>query len=136
MVKQCRDANYVCIEGPILKGKAENFAKSWGHEQFKASNGWHEHFKKRHDIAFRIVSGESAAVSDDVINECKINLSELLQEGYKPCGIFNADETAMFYKGMDSDNKSLRNHGRTIWKFCWHRGRIIWASTICAHFFF
>ncbi|XP_025197064.1 tigger transposable element-derived protein 6-like [Melanaphis sacchari] len=89
--KQCKDAK-VSIGGPILKEKAKNFAKSLGHEQFKASNGWLESFKKRHDIAFRKVCGESATVSDDIVNEWKLHLSELL-EGYKPCDIFNADET-------------------------------------------
>lgn len=34
--KQCRDAN-ANIGGPILKEKTENFAKSLGQEQFKAS---------------------------------------------------------------------------------------------------
>jgi len=105
--KQCRDAN-VSIGGPILKEKAENFAKSLGHEQFKASNGWLENFKKRHGIAFRKVCGESAAVSDDVVNEWKINLSELL-EGYKPCDIFNADETALFYKCMPDKTLTFKN---------------------------
>ncbi|KAL4104351.1 hypothetical protein QTP88_019652 [Uroleucon formosanum] len=66
--KQCRDAN-VSIGGPILKEKAENFAKSLGHEQFKTSNGWLENFKKRHDISFRKVCGESAGISDNVVNE-------------------------------------------------------------------
>jgi len=105
--KQCRDAN-VRIGGPILKEKAENFAKSLGHEQFKASNGWLENFKKRHDIAFRKVCGESADVSDDVVNEWKINLRELL-EGYKPCDIFNADETALFYKCMPDKTLAFKN---------------------------
>jgi hypothetical protein len=77
------------------KKKAQHFVKSLGHEQFKASNGWLENFKKRHDIAFKKVCGESTAVSDNVVNEWKINLSELLEE-YKPCNIFNADETALF----------------------------------------
>lgn len=47
--KQCKDAN-VSIGGPILMEKAENFAKSLGHEQFKASNGWLENF--RNDTIF------------------------------------------------------------------------------------
>jgi len=41
------------------------------------------------------VCGESAAVGDDVANEWKINLSELL-ERYIPRDVFNADETALF----------------------------------------
>lgn len=44
--KQCRNNN-VSIGGPILKEKADHFAKSLGHKDFRASNGWLENFKKR-----------------------------------------------------------------------------------------
>lgn len=50
--------------------------------------------KKRHNIDFIKVCGESVAVSDDVVNGWKINLIELM-EGYKPNDILNADETAL-----------------------------------------
>jgi len=36
--KQCRDTN-VSIGGPIMQEKAEFFAKSLGHNDFRASNG-------------------------------------------------------------------------------------------------
>jgi len=35
-------------------------------------------------------------------------LSELL-EGYKPCDIFNADETALFYKCMPDKTLTFKN---------------------------
>ncbi|XP_060846175.1 tigger transposable element-derived protein 6-like [Rhopalosiphum padi] len=76
---QYRDAN-VSIGGPILK------------EKQKISK----------------VCGESANVSDNVVNEWKINLSELL-EGYKPCDIFNADETALFYKCMPDKTLTFKS---------------------------
>ncbi|XP_050061779.1 tigger transposable element-derived protein 4-like [Aphis gossypii] len=90
--KQCRDAN-VSVGGPILKEKAENFAKSLGHEQFEPNNGWLENFKKRHDISFRKVCGESVGVSDNVVNEWKINLNE----------------TALFYKCMPDKTLTFKN---------------------------
>lgn len=52
--KQCRDSN-VSIGGPIIQKKAEFFAKSLGHNDFKASNGWLEKFKKRHNIVSEIM---------------------------------------------------------------------------------
>lgn len=107
--KRCRDAN-VSIGGSVLKEKAENSAKSLGHEQFKASKVWLEHFKKRHDITFRNFCGEHAA--DDNVNQWKINLIEL-PEGYRPCDKFNADETAIFYKCMPDKTITFENEKRS-----------------------
>jgi hypothetical protein len=96
------------VRRSYFKRKSTKISQSLGHEQFKASNGWLENFKKRHDIAFKKVCGESAAVSDEVVNEWKINLSEL-PEGYKPCNVFNADETALFYKCMPDKILTFKN---------------------------
>ena len=49
-------------------------------------------FKKRHDMRFRQVSGESANVSDEVSSDWKKLLRSLLAE-YQPHNIFNGDET-------------------------------------------
>lgn len=80
----------------MVKTKAEQFAARLGHNDFKASNGWLDNFKKRHDIGFRKVSGESASVSDEVSSEWKALLPSLLAE-YEPHNIFNADETGLFF---------------------------------------
>lgn len=53
--KQCRNKN-ISVSGPIPKEKAEEFAKSLETHNFKASNGWLENFKKRHDLAFKKVT--------------------------------------------------------------------------------
>ena len=63
--KQCRNQN-IPLGGNTIKTKAEEFAGLLGHKDFKASNGWLDNFKKRHDIGFRKVSGKSASVSDEV----------------------------------------------------------------------
>jgi centromere protein B len=45
-LKQCRDKNVV-ISGPILQRKAQEFAKDLKHDNFRASNGWLQNFKKK-----------------------------------------------------------------------------------------
>ncbi|XP_046682893.1 tigger transposable element-derived protein 6-like [Homalodisca vitripennis] len=45
-LKQCRDKN-IAISGPILQEKAQQFAFELGHENFRASSGWLQNFKKR-----------------------------------------------------------------------------------------
>ncbi|XP_046750601.1 tigger transposable element-derived protein 6-like [Diprion similis] len=105
--KQCRDQN-VSVGGPILKEKAEAFAKSLGHENFRASNGWLQKLKKRHNIAFRKLCGESASVNDDVCSEWKTKLKLLLKD-YEPQDVFNADDTALFYKCLPDKTLTFKN---------------------------
>lgn len=95
-LKQCRDKN-VPIGGPVLQEKAQQFAVSLGHANFRASNGWLQNFKKRNEIVFKKVCGESASVDDAVCVEWKEQLSDLVGD-YQPEDIYNADETGLFYK--------------------------------------
>lgn len=62
-LKQFRYANII-IEGLFLKLKTDNFAKTLGYEQFRASNEWFKNFKKWHDISLKKVYNKSAAVND------------------------------------------------------------------------
>lgn len=115
--KQSRDKN-ITLGGPLLKEKAEHFAKSLGHVQFKASNGWLENLKKRHNITFKKICGESASVDDKVCDEWKASLSEMIKT-YDPKNIFNADETALFYKCLPDKTyefKKEKCHGGKLSK--------------------
>ena len=47
------------ISGPLLQETAKEFAKKSGREDFAASSGWLDSFKKRHQIVFKTLSGES-----------------------------------------------------------------------------
>jgi hypothetical protein len=62
-IKCTRDKN-MPVSGPILREEAEEFAKELGHSEFKASTGWLEKFKSRNGVSHKVLSGESAAVSD------------------------------------------------------------------------
>lgn len=105
-LKQCRDKN-LPIGGPILQEKAQQFAKDLNHENFRASNGWLQNFKKRHELVFRKVCGESASVDNDVCVQWKDTLAEVTG-GYKPEDIYNADETALFFKCLPDKTLSFK----------------------------
>ena len=45
-LKQCRDGD-ARISGPMLQEKAENYTKTLGHDDFRASNGWLQKYKQR-----------------------------------------------------------------------------------------
>ncbi|KAG0426438.1 hypothetical protein HPB47_026453 [Ixodes persulcatus] len=63
--KRARSANFP-ISGPILEEKAGEIASQLGIDDFKMSDGWLSHFKKRHGLVFKTISGESAAVNRDL----------------------------------------------------------------------
>ncbi|KAK8785434.1 hypothetical protein V5799_008202 [Amblyomma americanum] len=67
-LRQSRSSG-IAVDGPILKEKAETVALRFNLDEFKASNGWMERFKKRHGIVFSRCCGESASVNPSTVNE-------------------------------------------------------------------
>jgi hypothetical protein len=57
-----------------------------------ASTGWLDSFKKRHNIVWNGVCGESKDVDESAVSEYKPKLLEMISP-YEPKNIYNADET-------------------------------------------
>ena len=57
----------VPVSGPMLQAEALLPAKELGNNSFKASNGWLQSFKQRHNIVQLVVSGESGDVREDTV---------------------------------------------------------------------
>lgn len=55
--------------GPVLQSEALAVDKSLRNDQFKASTGWLDSFKKRHNIVWNEVCGESKDVDESVVSE-------------------------------------------------------------------
>ena len=106
--KEIRAQN-IPISGPILMAKADQLAEKMGTTEFKANVGWLNRFKGRHGYSFKTISGEANAVDTDVIDEWMTGSLLTILEEYQPENIFNADETALFYKLQP--NKSLTLQG-------------------------
>ena len=57
----------VPVTGPMLQEEALKIAEALGNEVFKASNGWLEQLKCRHNLKQFVISGEAASVSNTTI---------------------------------------------------------------------
>ena len=64
-----------------------------------------DHFKQRHELRFRAISGEQGEVSNDTTSNWLKDVLPKLIEAYQPTDIYNADETGVFYQLMP--NKTL-----------------------------
>ena len=101
------------VTGPMLQEEALQVASRLGNTTFKASNGWLEAFKKRHNIKQLVVSGESADVSDVAIEAWLERLPSILR-GYSADDIWNQDETGCFYRALPEKSlaeKKKQCHG-------------------------
>lgn len=66
---ETRNQNNITIDGPLLKEKAILFAQKFRIEDFKASSGWLDNWKKRHNIVFKKSVGEAGFVDDSVVKK-------------------------------------------------------------------
>ena len=101
-------ASNVPVSGPMIKEKAISYAKEQGFDDFKASTGWLDKLKIRHNINCAVVCGEGAAVNPETITDWKERLSGITDQ-YEPKDIFNMDETGIFFRALPE--KTLRVRG-------------------------
>ena len=89
------------ISGSILQEKVGEISNSWDDHfgAFKASNGWLEKFRKRHNISHRVISDESLSVNVLTVNDW-VQRIPIITEHYNAKNIFNCDETGLFYNAI------------------------------------
>jgi predicted DNA-binding protein YlxM (UPF0122 family) len=94
------------ISGPLIQEQARQIRQqlSGDADEFKASNGWLEKFRIRHNIQYRAICGESASVDIATVDEWRNRLSSIIDK-YDPNDVYNADETGLFFKALP--NRSL-----------------------------
>ena len=80
----------VPVSGPMLQEEARVIAVQMGHHQFKASNGWLESFKKRHNIRQFTISGEAAHVSEETVEGWHERVQSFMV-GYKAEDVWNEE---------------------------------------------
>lgn len=79
-------AKGVHLSGPVVQTKALDFAKKIGITGFKASNGWFEAFKTRHNVVYN--RGEVNVVDVQFITKWK-DKSGIIINSYEAKDIYN-----------------------------------------------
>ena len=91
-------AQSIPISGEILKSKAEELNQEIGCEEWTCSSGWLSRWKVRHNIKYRSVCGENAAVDRQVCDDWKEKTLLPILERYDPNDVYNADETGLYWR--------------------------------------
>ena len=91
-------ASNVPISGQIMRMKAEELARGMGKLDWTCVDSWITRFKKRHNIVFKAVCGESKAVDDKTVDDWRSTVLADLLKKYSPSDFYNADETGLFWR--------------------------------------
>ncbi|GBM64443.1 hypothetical protein AVEN_166685-1 [Araneus ventricosus] len=92
--KEARASN-IPVDVEHLREKAVQLSKRFEMENFSASHGWVGKFKNSLGLATRVISGESASVNEETVEQWEEDLATLVN-GYEPIKIYNYDETGLF----------------------------------------
>ena len=109
----------------IEQAKVLTQPEYFGIPNFLVSPGWLMKFKKRYHISRHAVAGESGGISEIDIQNERQRLKELTSK-FDWNDIYNADETALFYKL--EPNKTLASSKTCGLKICKERIAIMLCS--------
>eukprot|EP00794_Sanderia_malayensis_P001774 gene1774-biopygen1618 len=102
-------ANNVPVSGVILKNKGLEFATSLHLPDFRASDGWLDRWKARHNVTFRYVSGEEKSCTQEMTAPWEETYLPTILSRYELKNIFNADEFGLFYKALPTKTLHYKN---------------------------
>lgn len=103
-------ANGKPISGPIVKEKAVLLHKKMGgNEDFVASEGWLNRWKKRHGIHVLSICGEKLSSNSEEAAKFKKKFEELLKEkDLSKEQVYNVDETGLYYRMLPTKTLASR----------------------------
>ena len=100
-------SNNLPVSGPLISEKALAIFKELGLHDFKASVGWLDKVRSRHNISFRTVCGESSAVDENIVSDWQKRITGIC-ESYEERNIFNCDETGLFFRTLSSKTMAFK----------------------------
>ena len=119
----CRKSN-IPVSGAMLQEEAMIIAEKPEMNDFFASNGWLDRFKRQHNICNMAVAGEAGDVSTETVESWNERAREITR-GWKAENIWNMDETGSFWRGLPE--KTLSEKGRRCTGGKQAKQRLTWA---------
>ena len=89
-------SNNITVNGIIIKEKALSLAKSLELTDFRASDGWLDKSKQRHNVTFKAVSGEGNTVTPEMTASWSETYLPTILSKCQLKDIYNADEFGLF----------------------------------------
>ena len=99
----------VAVSALLFKTKATEFAEKVNVENLKVSDGWLDRWKKRFNVSFKTVSGESNACTDEMVAQWEETALPTIMSKYDLNQIYNADEFGLFYRAQPNKSLHLKN---------------------------
>ena len=99
----------VAVSVLVFKTKATEFAAKMNVENFEVSDGWLDCWKKRFNMSFKTVSGESNACTDEMVAPWEQTMLPTILSKYDLNQICNADEFGLFYCAQPNKSLHLEN---------------------------
>lgn len=96
------------ISGPLVQTKAKEIAEKYGYQNFKASDGWLQKWRKRHNISFKCITGEVADANEEDATEFMRRIPSLLLD-YQPEDVYNADESGLFFRALPDKTLAFKS---------------------------
>ena len=81
----------VAVSALVFKTKAIKFGEKMNVGKFKASEDWLDSLKKRSNVSFKTVSGESNACTDEMVAAWEQTMLPTILSKYGLNQIYNAD---------------------------------------------
>ena len=97
------------VSASKIQEKAVIFSKELNTENFQVSDGWLRRWKKRHNISFKTVSGESKSVTPEMVNAWSEMSLPTLLSNYDLKDIYNPDEFELFYQCLPNKTYQLKS---------------------------
>ena len=116
------------LSAGLIREKAESLYESvkvrdGGTKSFLASNGWFRKFKRRYNLSNVKLSGEAASADYSAASDYLFTFREIISDGnYSPEQVYNVDETALYWKSMQS--RSYVSSGENRAGFKTHKDRV------------
>lgn len=93
---QLRSKN-IPINGSVIRKLSLVVANQLKIENFTASNGWIDRFRKRYVINCKIIPGECTSISENIVEGWKNNVLPRILKEYEPKDIYSANEFGLFF---------------------------------------